>query len=208
MSASEKLPGVIFVMIGPGGAGKNAIIKALITESRAIRQLATATTRKMRDDEKQGREHLFLSEEQFKQVIARGELLEFQQVTPGKYYGIPRQSVADGLAAGTIRIADIEVLGAKVLADAFSENVVQIFVTVPGADLSEQLAILRNRMLCRADHSTDIGHRLERAKNLELPYQSQCDYVVVNDALPTAIDCTRSIIQRELAARNLPGALT
>ena len=208
MSASEKLPGVIFVMIGPGGAGKNAIMKALIAESGVIRQLATATTRMMRDDEKQGREHIFLSKAQFKQTIARGELLEYQQVTPGKYYGIPRQTVADGLAAGAIRIADIEVLGAKVLADAFSENVVQIFVTVPGADMSEQLAILRYRMLCRADQNTDIEERLGRAKNLELPYQSQCDYVVVNDALPTAIERTRSIILRELAARCLPGALT
>ena len=208
MSASEKLPGVIFVMIGPGGAGKNAIMKALIAESGVIRQLATATTRMMRDDEKQGREHIFLSQAQFKQMIARGELLEYQQVTPGKYYGIPRQTVADGLAAGAIRIADIEVLGAKVIADAFSENVVQIFVTVPGADMSKQLAILRYRMLCRADQNTDIEERLERAKHLELPYQSQCDYVVVNDALPTAIERTRSIILRELAARYLPGAPT
>ena len=49
-------------------------------------------------------------------------------------------------------------------------------------------------------------HRLERARRLELPYQSQCDYVVVNGALAAAIDSTRAIVEKELARRGLPGA--
>ncbi len=206
MTSSKKLPGVIFVMIGPGGAGKNAIMKALMADNPAICQLATATTRNKRGDEEQGREHLFVSRRRFEQMIAAGELLEYQEVTPGKYYGIPRQTVADGLAAGEIRIADIEVLGAQVLADTFAENVVQIFVTAPGATIDEQLAILKRRMYKRADPYTDIDQRLQRAEELELPYQSQCDYVVVNDSLSAAIDRTRGIVQRELAARQLAGA--
>ena len=206
MSACEPLPGVIFVMIGPGGAGKNAIMKALIAEFSQVQQLATATTRKRRADEEQGREHLFISRAQFTKMIERGELLEYQEVTSGKYYGIPRQTVADGLARGAIRIADIEVLGAKILAEVFAENVVQIFVTVAGAELSEQLAVLRKRMLERADQSTDVEERLHRAKTLELPYQDECDYIVVNDELAQAINCTRSIVERELQARGLKGA--
>ena len=205
MSNSKKLPGVIFVMIGPGGAGKNAIMKALMADNPAIRQLATATTRKMRGDEAQGREHLFVSRGRFEQMIAAGELLEYQEVTPGKYYGIPRQRVADGLGAGEIRIADIEVIGASILAGAFADNVVQIFVTVPGADTAEQLALLQRRMQERDDPYTDIDQRLRRAQELELPYQSRCDYVVVNDCLSAAIDRTRGIIQRELVARDLAG---
>jgi len=206
VSTSKTGPGVIFVMIGPGGAGKNAIMKALMTENPAIRQLATATTRRMRGDEAQGREHLFISRKRFERMIAAGELLEYQEVTPGKYYGIPRQSVADGLAAGEIRIADIEVLGAKVLADTFADNVVQIFVTAPGATIDEQLAILKRRMHERADPYTDIDQRLQRAQKLELPYYSQCDYVVVNDCLAAAIERTRRIIHQELAKRQLAGA--
>lgn len=205
MSNSKKLPGVIFVMIGPGGAGKNAIMKALMAENPAIRQLATATTRKRRGDEAQGREHLFVSRGHFERMIAAGELLEYQEVTPGKYYGIPRQSVADGLAAGEIRIADIEVIGASILAHAFADNVVQIFITAPGADTAEQLAVLQKRMQERDDAYTDIDQRLQRAEALELPYQSRCDYVVVNDCLSAAIDRTRGIIQQELVARNLAG---
>ena len=203
MATSETLPGVIFVMIGPGGAGKNAIMKAIISGSTGIRQLATATTRPMRADEEQGREHLFLSEKEFQNMIRQDQLLEYQEVTPGKFYGIPSQTVAEVLAAGSIRIADIEVLGAEVLAAAFPGNVVQIFVTVPGDEIAEQLAVLEERMQQRADQNTDINERLERAKSLELPYQSQCHYIVVNDNLTQAIESTMSIIDRELAARQL-----
>ena len=206
MSDVKKQPGVIFVMIGPGGAGKNAIMKALMAENPAIRQLATATTRAMRADEAQGREHLFVSKERFERMIAAGELLEYQEVTPGKFYGIPRQSVAAGLAAGEIRIADIDVIGANILAETFGDNVVRIFVTAPGATPAEQLVVLKKRMMERDDAYTDIDQRLRRARELELPYQNRCDYVVVNDCLAAAIKRTRGILQGELARRQLAGA--
>jgi len=207
VSLSEQLRGVIFVMIGPGGAGKNAIMKAIIAGFPNIRQLATATSRPMRADEKQGREHLFLSERDFKRMIEDGELLEHQEVTPGKFYGIPRATVNEALAAGAARIADIEVLGAIELAAAFPRNVVQVFVTVPGDSVSDQLALLRRRMQERADRITDIEQRLERARTLELPYRTRCDYIVVNDDLGQAIEATAAIVRRELRARHLLGEM-
>ena len=91
MTRTEKFPGVIFIIIGPGGAGKNAIMKAVIAKSPSIRQLATATTRPMRADERQGREHVFVTESKFRSMIDNDELLEHQEVTPGKYYGIPAE---------------------------------------------------------------------------------------------------------------------
>jgi len=202
---SENLSGVIFVMIGPGGAGKNAIMKAVIQQLKYVEQLPTATTRPIRDGEKEGREHFFISSDQFKNMINNDELLEYQEVTPNKFYGVPRQSVADALSRSHIRIADIEVLGAQALASAFPENVVQIYVTVPGETLEEQLGILEARMKQRDDSTTNIKERLNRAKTLELPYQSQCDYVVVNDDLTTAIEDVTKIIQSELEKRQLVG---
>ena len=205
MNSSEKPRGVIFVMVGPGGAGKNAIMKAIISRHDRIRQLATATTRPMRADEKQGREHLFVSFEQFCSMIKNDQLLEFQEVTPGKLYGIPRQTVTDCLLSGEIRMADIEVLGARKLVESFPDNVVQIFVTVPGSTIEAQLKVLRDRMGRRDDGITDIQQRLERARNLELPYQQDCDYLVVNDTLKCAIKTAETFIKEELARRHLIG---
>ena len=208
MTPSQNLTGLIFVMIGPGGAGKSAIMKAIIAQSDHIRQLATATTRAMRADEQPGREHLFVTPSRFRQMIKAGKLLEYQEVTPNKLYGIPRQTVVDSLSSGDIRIADIEVLGAKALTAAFPEHAVRIFVTVPGSDIAAQLRVLEERMRQRNDRATDIDQRLKRAQRLELPYQNECDYVVVNDRLSRAIDDTRAIIHSELRRRSLVGELS
>jgi guanylate kinase len=194
-------------MIGPGGAGKNAIMKAIIAAFSEVRQLATATTRPMRADELQGREHMFVGETRFRSMIENDELLEHQEVTPGKYYGIPRRTVDESLAAGAALIADIEVLGARQLAAAYPENVVQIFITVPGSDIAEQLSVLSERMRGRADGATDIEQRLERARTLELPYPRRCDYVVVNDDLARAIGTTSTIVRREIRRRTRQGEL-
>ena len=207
MTPRENQPGVVFVMIGPGGAGKNAIMKAIIAAFSEVRQLATATTRPMRADERQGREHLFVSEARFRAMIQNDELLEHQEVTAGKYYGIPRRTVEEGLAAGAALIADIEVLGAMQLSAAYPDNVVQIFITVPGGDIAEQLSVLRERMQGRADAATDIKQRLERARRLELPYQRRCDYVVVNDNLARAIRTTSTIVRKEIKRRTRQGEL-
>jgi len=193
--------GFVFVFIGPGGAGKNAILKALLAQCPRLQQLATATTRPMRDGEAHGREHLFLDCAQFKRMLAQGELLEHQEITPGKFYGIPRRTVEAALAAGTVLLADIDVRGAQALARSFPENVVQLFVTVPGSNRQQQLAILRQRMLARADSHTDIEQRLQRAAQVELPYQQHCEYVLVNDCLEQAISQAHAILQRELSVR-------
>lgn len=206
MKPSEKRRGLILVMIGPGGAGKNAIMKAIMEHYASIQQLATATTRTIRPDEKQGREHRFVSLQQFQTMIDNNELLEYQEVTPGKFYGIPGKTVEDCLNSAAVRIADIEVLGAQKLARAYPEDVVQIFVTVPGESIESQTKVLEERMRRRDDGATDIDHRLERARTLELPYQSQCDYVVVNGSLAGAIAATREIVDKELSRRGLSGA--
>ena len=91
------------------------------------------------------------------------------------------------------------------LAKAYPANVVQIFITVPGEDIAEQLSVLEERMRRRADAATDIHKRLERARTLELPYQTRCDHVVVNADLEKAISNISNIVRRELAERRLQG---
>lgn len=207
MSQSETLSGVIFVMIGPGGAGKNAIMEAIIAQSTIVRQLPTATTRPMRANEKQGREHLFVSDVEFRQMIENNELLEYQEVTPGRFYGIPLSSVRASLSNGEARIADIDVLGAQELARAFPQNVVQVFVTVPGGSPAEKLAVLKTRMENRSDE-TNIEERLSRATILEFPYAEKCDYVIVNETLEYATVEVEQLIQQELRNRQIIGELS
>lgn len=201
--------GTVFVLVGPGGTGKNTLMRRVMSQHDNLKQLATATTRAMRPDEAEGREHLFVSYERFQEMIANDELLEYQEVTPEKWYGIPRAVVQDAIDSGTNLITDIEVIGAKILHDAHPDDVVMIFITVPGDTEDEQIAVLTDRMLRRADDITEalrtrVAHRMERARKLELPFAEDDEYIdyrIVNDNKDRAANELHGIIQDELEKR-------
>lgn len=202
--------GLFFVFVGPGGTGKNTLMKIIMERHPDIQQLATATTRAMRAGEKQGRERIFVSLERFRQMIANNELLEYQEVTPGKYYGIPRESVDSVLNDGKHLIADIEVRGAEVVLDAYPDDTVIIYVTVPGDTEEEQLETLKGRMLHRLNNmpSEDdwdvINQRLARAQNLEFPFSKRCEHIIVNDDLNVAAEQVDQVVINAIASRFKP----
>jgi guanylate kinase len=197
--------GTLFVLVGPGGTGKNTLMNAFMkNHPEVVKQLATATTRPKRDNEEHGREHLFVSLDEFRRMLANNELLEHQEVTPTKYYGIPRASVENSIYYGRNLIADIEVRGAEILRQTYPEDVVLIFVTVPGKTIDEKLRVLQHRMIVRLDRMPteqdreDIQHRLDRALKLEFPFESQCQYTVVNDEFPAALEHLDEIIMAHI----------
>lgn len=197
--------GTLFVLVGPGGSGKNTLMNAFMKHHPdLVRQLATATTRPKRDNEEHGREHLFVSLQEFHRMLEHHELLEHQEVTPSKYYGIPRASVEDNLFSGRNLIADIEVKGAQVLKDTYPDHVMLIFVTVPGSTMHEQLEILRQRMIERLGRTPtdkereDIQHRLVRAQEMEFPFETNCDYTLINDDFNQAFTKLTDIIMKRI----------
>lgn len=202
-----KVRGILFVFVGPGGAGKNTLMNIIKERHPEIQQLATATTREMRAGEKQGRERIFVSLERFRDMIANDELLEFQEVTPNKYYGIPRASVEEPMRDGIFQIADIEVRGAQVLLENYRDDIVVLYVTAPGKTEDEQLETIKQRMLQRLNHSPSesdwdlIHQRLERAKNLEFPFSKKCEHIIVNDKLDEAAEQVDKIITTAMKKR-------
>lgn len=199
--------GLFFIFVGPGGTGKNTIMNIIMQRHQHISQLATATTRAMRPYETQGKEHLFVSVERFREMIANDELLEYQEVTPGKFYGIPRASVDDVLNQGQHLIADIEVRGAEVVLNSYKDDAVVIYVTVPGKTESERLAILKERMLARLGHEPTeadwqyIDQRLQRARMLEFPFSKKCEHIIINDDLEQAAEQVSDIVNQSIQAR-------
>jgi guanylate kinase len=183
MVISEKQRGLLFVLVGPGGAGKNALMKEMLNRFDNLAKLVTATTRAPRPQEREGYDHYFVTLEEFQRKIAAGDLLEHQEVTQDKFYGILRAPVETALEAGKDLIADIEVLGAKILRETYPDDVVLIFVTVPGATDEDRLKTLEERMnhAERKEPDAVIQQRLIRARDLELPFAEQCDYQIVNE---------------------------
>jgi guanylate kinase len=192
MSVLSIQAGLLFVIVGPAGVGKNALMEEALRREANLRQLATATTRPRRPKEEEGRERLFLDVEQFQQMIDRGALLEWQEVHRSEFYGVPRQPVEEAFAAGQHLIADIDVLGATFIRSLYPQNVILIFVQPPS------LEALERRMQARGETDEDIRTRLNRVA-MEMTYLPLADFAVVNDDFEQAAASFCAIIAAEIA---------
>lgn len=195
MVVEAQFRGLLFVLVGPGGVGKNTLMQQVLPEFSHLRQLPTATTRAARPGEQEGREHLFVSVDEFKRMIASKELIEHEEVHPGKFYGVPRRFVEKAFIAGEDLIADIEIAGAEKVYAAYPNNTVLIFVAPPSLnDLGE-------RMAKRGETQTGIAERLARAER-EMRFKERCEHVIVNDHLDKAAAKLAAIIRAERQERD------
>jgi guanylate kinase len=190
-SLAERSKGWLFILVGPSGVGKNTIMRDVIGKIPNLRQLPTATTRAPRPGEQEGEHHYFVDLRRFEAMEANGDLLESQQVHPGKWYGVPRESTQQALEDGALLIADIDILGAQAVKAAFPDNVVTIFIKPPTLD------VLRERLRERGE--ADLEDRFRRAE-MELSHADKCDHQVVNEVLERADHEVASIIQRTISA--------
>lgn len=197
MTESEHLRGVLFVMVGPSGAGKNTVISRVIETMQELGRLPTATTREPREGEQEGIDHFFVSPAVFNEMIANNELIEHEEVHPGKWYGAIRRVTHGKLRDGAFLLADIDIKGAMAIRDEFPANVVSIFIEPPS------LETLRVRLGGRKETPEEIEKRLQRAA-YEISRKGECDYVVINDDLETCVREVADIISCELAKRATP----
>jgi guanylate kinase len=191
--------GLLFVLVGPTGAGKNTIMNRVLEKLSDLTQLPTATTRAIRPTEQEGREHHFLTMEEFQVMIKNNDLLEHENVH-GRWYGVPRQTVANAVDAFEDRIADIDVYGAMKVRAAFPDNTILIFVQ-PGTS-DDVASTIRERLENRGEDSVEIENRLRRVP-LEMSYAPLCDYLIENDDIEHAADTLHAIIIAERSHRKL-----
>ena len=187
-------PGILFMLVGPAGAGKNTVMSCVLATQANVRQFPTVTTRSQRTGELEGREHYFVSRERFETMLREGALLE-HAVVHGEYYGMPREPLETALQNGDLLFADVDMLGAQAARAVFPENVVLVFVQPPS------LSVLVERMReSRGENEAQIGRRLLRAPS-EMAFAPQCDYVITNESLDRAAAVMMAIMTAELARR-------
>ena len=187
--------GLLFILVGPSGAGKNTLIRRVHRHFDDLPQLATVTTRPMRPGERQGKEHLFVSHEEFQRMIARNELVEYQNVHLDDWYGTPRKTLENAFALDKDLIADIECLGAMKIRADYPDNTVLIFVSPSSTH------VLTERIRMRGNVSPEeLAERLARAR-FEMAYARYCDYLVINDVVEPAAEHLRQIVVSERARR-------
>ncbi len=196
MASRTERKGLLYVLVGPSGVGKNTLMQEALKQVANLRQLPTATTRKKRPGEQEGREHFFVSRQEFQRLIEDNALLEWQNVH-GELYGVVRRVIEEGLESETDLIADIEVLGASVLRQQYPDNAVLVFIT------PSDKTTLEERLRHRGDaDEAEINRRLQRA-DFEIRFAPQCKYLIINDDLEQATQMLVSIIRAERSHRDL-----
>lgn len=197
----DSLPGkgLVFAIVGPSAVGKNTIMGHALEQVEQLRQLPTATTRRPRPDEREGREHEFHSDVSFDDLIEQNALLEWQWVH-GHRYGIPRRTVEHAISTGNDLVADIEVFGASILKEKYPDNVVLVFVAPPSMEVLEKR--IRARKTDTEETEEQIAARMRRAI-FEMKYAAKSDYLIINDVLEQAVAQFLCIASAERRRRDL-----
>lgn len=183
--------GLLFVLSAPSGTGKDTVIAALKEQGMDFHVVASVTTRAPRPGETDGHPYYFVDQEQFDELVAHDELLEYARVH-GHWYGQPRQQIRDHLQAGHDVMLKIDVQGAATVRQKLS-GAIFIFL-IPGSveELVERLTARQT------ETEQERQRRLLDAQN-ELAQQRHYDYVVENrqGQLEDAVERLRAIMLAE-----------
>ena len=178
--------GRLFIISAPSGTGKSTVISHMLKQRGDIVLSVSATTRAPREGETDGVSYRFVTQEDFKSMIARGEFLEYAEYV-GEFYGTPAQPIKECVESGKDVILEIEIQGAKQVMEKDPEAV-SIFIVPP--DMDELERRLRGRA---TDSEEKLAARLARARQ-EMEEKSHYAHIVVNDDLSRAAEEIISII--------------
>ena len=178
--------GILIVVSGFSGSGKGTMMKELVSNYEGYALSISATTRKPREGEEDGREYFFKTEEEFKKMISEDAFLEHACYV-GNYYGTPKAYVEKMLNEGKNVLLEIESQGALNIKKQMPDAAL-IFILPPSAEE------LKRRLIGRGTESMDvIEARLNRAKE-EAEGIENYDYVIVNDKLDESVAALDNLI--------------
>ena len=181
---------MILIFSAPSGSGKSTLVQHLLETRQDMELSISATTRAPRGQEQDGREHYFISQDRFEQLIREDAFVEWQQVYKGTYYGTLRSEIERIERAGHHVVFDIDVKGGINVKRMFGDRARAIFIAPPSIDA------LRQRLTGRGTDSPEkIEERLAKAE-IEMADAPLFDTILVNDDLATA----KRELDKEVAA--------
>jgi guanylate kinase len=183
--------GLLVVMSGPGGVGKDTLIEMLRERDPRLVYSVSYTTRPRRDYEVDGEHYCFVDEAEFWRLAGEGELLEHARVN-GYLYGTSASRVGAALRAGRDVILKIDVQGAEQVRQR-RPDALFLFISPPSME-----ELLRRRAL-RGSEPPEVMAARQRLAEVEMGYVDRYDHVVVNDDAERAVAEIQAILGRERA---------
>lgn len=172
--------GKLIIFSAPSGSGKSTIIQSLLNRDLNLSFSISATSRAPRGTEKNGVEYYFISPEEFRQRIANGEFLEYEEVYAGKFYGTLKSEVERILDSGRNVIFDVDVVGGLNIKKHYGDQALALFIQPPSIEELEK------RLKHRATDAPEvIASRVAKAE-YELSFAPRFDHIIVNDILEKA----------------------
>jgi guanylate kinase len=182
----------VFVITGPSGVGKGTLIRTLLERVPELELSVSATTRKPRLGETHGVDYHFLDDAEFERRVEAGDFVEHANYS-GRRYGTLRSDLDQRLARGVPVVLEIEVQGARQIAETMPEAK-RIFIAPPSDDA------LRARLIGRGtDSPEEVERRLATARE-ELRAQGEFAHVVYNDRLEDAVAALEEVVRSALGS--------
>ncbi|MBX2921759.1 MAG: guanylate kinase [Chitinophagaceae bacterium] len=184
----------IIIITAPSGAGKTSIVHYLLQKYPGLLAFSvSATTRKARAAETDGKDYYFISEEDFRQKIQQNEFVEWEMVYEGKYYGTLLQELERIWQQGKTPVLDIDVKGALRIQERFPDASLSLFIEPPS------VAELQKRLESRGTETAEtLAARVNKA-SYELSFKHHFNYTIINKELNEACAEADRLITNYLA---------
>ncbi|MCI5038946.1 MULTISPECIES: guanylate kinase [Donghicola] len=180
--------GLLVILSSPSGAGKSTLAKRLMAWDPTLSFSVSATTRKPRPGEVDGKDYQFVSESDFKHMVSDDEMLEHAHVF-GNFYGSPKGPVQAAIDDGNDVLFDIDWQGAQQIRNsALGQHTLSIFILPPSIPELHRRLISRNQ-----DDEDTITKRMKKSWD-EISHWGSYDYVLVNDDLDKTEEMLKSIL--------------
>lgn len=181
--------GKLVIFSAPSGSGKTTIVRELLKRFPQFEFSISATSRQPRGVEQNGVDYYFLSGDEFRERVERGEFVEWEEVYAGTCYGTLRSEMERIWQKGNVIVFDVDVMGDINLKRLFAADACSIFIMPPSIEELERR--LRGR---GTDSEEVIRKRISKA-DFELSKAPEFDHVVVNDNLAEAVEEATQIIE-------------
>ena len=181
---------MLYVFSAPSGSGKTTIVKEVLKIFPELKFSISATTRKKRDNETDGKDYYFITREEFEKKINNDEFVEYELIYDNNYYGTLKSEVDKCLNNGGAMVFDMDVKGALSLKRIYKEKALLIFVNPP-----DKKTIIERLMKRGTETKEYLEKRIARI-DFEMTLKSEFDLVLNNDDLSAAVEEAKNIINQ------------
>jgi len=179
----------IILMTAPSGSGKTSIVNHLLKKFPTLSFSVSATTRKPRNNEKDGQHYYFISEEDFRNKIHDKEFLEWEMVYEGKYYGTLKSDIERIWKENKVPVLDIDVQGAIHVQQQYPVNTIAIFIQAPSVEE------LKKRLKLRGSETDDSLQARVNKSTYEMTFKNHFENIIVNENFEKACKEVEKIVE-------------